>query len=84
MSEKVIYSFGPVGTLDFDKVNEVIRRAHFLHGENFDIEFADTDDDLESYIEAWRENKDAWRKKKRMIQNAQFEALCLCMAPILL
>jgi len=50
MDEKVIFKFGPVNTLDFDKVDAIIYKA-LQEGQDFDIEFEDTNDDLESYCD---------------------------------
>lgn len=50
MSEKTMLRFGPIATLDIGEVDAIVRMA-LEAGIDFDIEFEDSDDDLESYLE---------------------------------
>jgi len=70
MCEKVIFRFGPVETLDFDKVDAIIYKA-WQEGQNFDIEFEDTNDDLESYCDV----RAKYLRERKELQALQNEAL---------
>jgi hypothetical protein len=76
MDEKIIYRFGPVDTLDFDKVDAIIYKA-LQEGQNFDIEFEDTLDDLESYCAVRANYLNERSKMQRAAQQTYLDALAV-------
>ena len=61
-----LYGFGPIETVDTEKVDALIRLA-IGWGEDFDIEFEGSDLNLKSYLE----NKEAIKKYQREFQEAE-------------
>jgi hypothetical protein len=60
-----LYGFGPIETVDTEKVDTLIRLATEW-GEDFDIEFEGSDYNLQSYLA----NKEAIKKYQREYQRA--------------